>query len=139
MHVLRYDTAGFRERVQGRYDRSEDVLVSPELSEACAAATVRMKRGFRTDVHAHNEQEQLFVVLRGKGRMTIGAECEDIRGGMAVYIPRKARHAIEATSRELVYIYVSIWPEKKPPGFHRNDHIDVHAGKVVRYRINGIS
>ncbi|MCX7037813.1 MAG: cupin domain-containing protein, partial [Spirochaetes bacterium] len=97
-------------------DRSEDILVGPELSEACAAATVRMKRGFRTDVHAHDEQEQLFVVLHGKGRMTIGEECEDIRGGMAVYITRKAMHAVEATSRELVYIYVSVWPEKKPPG-----------------------
>ncbi len=116
MHLLRYDAVGFRQRVHGSYDRSEDVLVGPEASEACVAATVRMKRGFKTDLHAHDEQEQLFVVLRGKGRMTVGGESSDIRAGMAVFIPRKAPHAVEATSRELAYIYVSVWPKGKPPG-----------------------
>lgn len=116
MHLLRYDAVGFRQRVQGSYDRSEDILVGPEASEACVAATVRMKRGFRTDLHAHDEQEQLFVVLRGKGRMTIGEESQEVRAGMAVFIPRKAVHAVEATSRELAYIYISVWPNGKPPG-----------------------
>jgi len=116
MHVVRFDEAGFRERVQGRYDRSEDILVGPQLGESCVAATVRMRRGFRTEVHAHDEQEQLFIVLRGKGQMTIGDEVREIHGGMVVFIPRKAPHAVEATGRELVYIYVSAWPDRKPAG-----------------------
>jgi quercetin dioxygenase-like cupin family protein len=116
MHVVRFDELGFRERVKGRFDRSEDILVGPQLGECCVAATVRMRRGFRTEVHAHDEQEQLFIVLRGKGRMSIGDEVQDIRGGMVVLIPRKAPHAVVATGRKLVYIYVSVWPDRKPAG-----------------------
>jgi quercetin dioxygenase-like cupin family protein len=114
MHAVRFDAAGFRQRVKGRYDRSEDVLVGPQVSESCVAATVRMRRGFRTEVHSHDEQEQIFVVLRGKGRVTIGDETREIRGGMVVLIPRRARHSVVATGRVLVYIYVSVWPDGKP-------------------------
>ena len=116
MHVIRYDEAGFRERVEGEYDRSEDILVGPELTEASVVATVRMKRGFETEVHAHHTEEQVFVVLSGTGELSIENERREISGGMVVYIPRKAKHKIVSTSEELVYIYISIWPEGKPEG-----------------------
>jgi hypothetical protein len=35
---------------------------------------------------------------------------------MVVLIPRKAPHAVVATGRKLVYIYVSVWPDRKPAG-----------------------
>ena len=54
MHLIRHDESGFKERITGEYDRTEDILVGPELTEACVAATVRMKRGFETEVHAHD-------------------------------------------------------------------------------------
>jgi len=116
VHVIRYDEKGFRERVKGEYDRSEDILVGPELTEASVVATVRMKQGFETEVHAHHTEEQVFIVLCGTGELSIENEHGEISGGMAVYIPRKAKHKIVATSEELVYIYISIWPEGKPEG-----------------------
>ncbi len=114
MHLIQYHDMAFRKRVKGEYDRSEDILVGPELTESSVAATVRMKRGFETETHAHNHEEQIFIVLKGKGELTIEDETKEIEGGMAVYIPRRAQHRILALSDELVYIYISIWPEKKP-------------------------
>ncbi len=114
MHLIRYDDKGFRERVKGEYDRTEDVLVGPELTEACVAATVRMKQGFVTELHAHDTEEQVFIVLEGTGELTIENENREINQSMAFYIPRKAKHKIVATSEELVYIYISVWPEGKP-------------------------
>jgi quercetin dioxygenase-like cupin family protein len=116
MHVVRFDEAAFHQRVKGRFDRSEDILVGPQHGESCVAATVRMRRGFRTESHCHDEQEQLFIVLRGRGRVTIGDETQEVRGGAVVLIPRRAPHAVVATGRELVYIYVSVWPDRKPAG-----------------------
>jgi len=114
MHLIQYDDMAFRKRVKGEYDRSEDILVGPELTESSVAATVRMKKGFETETHAHSNEEQIFIVLSGRGELTIEDESKEIKGGMAVYIPRKAQHRILAVSDELIYIYISIWPEKKP-------------------------
>ena len=116
MHLIRHDESGFKERITGEYDRTEDILVGPELTEACVAATVRMKRGFETEVHAHDDEEQVFIVLDGTGELTVAGQTRQISRGMTAYIPRKAKHKIIATSAELVYIYISVWPEGKPRG-----------------------
>ena len=114
MHVVRFDEEGFKERVRGEFDRSEDILVGPERTEACVATTVRMRQGFETETHSHFDEEQVFVILSGEGELTIEHEHREISGGMTVYIPRKARHKLVATSEQLVYIYFSVWPEGKP-------------------------
>lgn len=116
MHLIRHDEAGFKERITGEYDRTEDILVGPELTEACVAATVRMKRGFETEVHAHDDEEQVFIVLDGTGELTVAGQVRQFSRGMTAYIPRKVNHKIVATSSELVYIYISVWPEGKPRG-----------------------
>ena len=131
MHLIRHDEIGFRDRIKDEYDRSEDILVGPELTEACAAATVRMKRGFETEAHAHDTEEQLFIVLSGKGELVIEDENREISKGMTVYIPRRASHKIVATSEELVYIYVSVWPEGKPQGLKPKAY---QEGKVLNIK-----
>ncbi|HUV08085.1 MAG TPA: cupin domain-containing protein [Spirochaetia bacterium] len=131
MHWIRFDETGFKERVKGEYDRTEDLLVSPELTEASAVATVRMKKGFETKAHSHDDMEQIFIVLEGRGELTLRAEKREIEKGALFFIPKGIEHRIVATSDELVYIYVSVWPDGKPPGlkpgFHREGRIlDLH-------------
>ena len=116
MHTIRYDDKGFKERVTGEYSRAEDILVGPELTDACIAATVRMKRGFETEVHAHSVEEQIFIVLDGTGEITIEDEKKEINKGMTVYVPKKVDHKIIATSEELVYVYITVWTKGKPDG-----------------------
>ena len=90
MHLIRYDEEGFRERVQGEYDRTEDLLLAPELTEACVAVTVRMKRGFETKAHAHDTEEQVYIVLSGRGEITLDNEKREMEKGMLLFIPRGA-------------------------------------------------
>ncbi|GAH66251.1 unnamed protein product [marine sediment metagenome] len=56
-----------------------------------------MKQGFETEVHAHNTEEQVFIVLDGAGKLAIENENREISKGVAIYIPRKANHKIVAT------------------------------------------
>lgn len=59
-----------------------------------------------TAPHAHFEPE-LFYLIEGQGRMTVGEETRDVRAGMLVRIPPGARHALQCTgSEELVFLSV---------------------------------
>ena len=45
-------------------------------------------------LHTH-EPEQCYYIIEGKGRMTVGEEAQEVKGGDAVYVPSNSRHGIE--------------------------------------------
>lgn len=115
MYVIRFDSSGFRERFTGEYERNEDILLPENMTESCTAVTVRMKKGMETKEHVHTDEEQVYVILSGEGKLSIEGEEKIVSGGMLAYIPRNSKHRIVATGKgELVYIYIAIWPEGKP-------------------------
>lgn len=135
MHIIRYDDRGFRERVTGDYDRTEDILVSPEMTESSMAVAVRMKKGFKTDTHSHKDQEQIYIILKGRGELTLDGQTRPVEEGMAAFIPRNASHRVVALSHELVYIYLGVWPEGKPKGLKPRA---IQTGKVLDLKFDGI-
>lgn len=48
-------------------------------------------------VHGHPDNEQVYVVVRGRGVMQVGDEMEEVREGTLVFIPPGAAHAIKNT------------------------------------------
>jgi quercetin dioxygenase-like cupin family protein len=87
-----------------------------------------MKRGFETKAHAHDTEEQVFIVLEGRGEITLEDEKRELEKGVLVYIPRGAKHRVVAISDELVYIYITIWPDGRPPGLKAKVY---QEGRVV--------
>jgi len=77
-------------------DRNETNLV--EL------ALIRWPRGSKGAMASHKDKEQTFFVLKGRGRVTIGNETEDIKPGNVVFVPRNTPHTSEAFGEELVYL-----------------------------------
>ena len=116
MNIKQYNDPVLHENFRSQYDRTENILVDPEITEACVATMVSMKKGFETAAHAHKTEEQIFIVLEGSGLLTLKEESNEIKKGDSVYIPRNAVHKILATSEEFIYIYVSVWPKGKPKG-----------------------
>lgn len=58
--------------------------------------------------HSH-APEQAYIIVRGQGRMRVGAEISDVQPGELVYIPANTVHAIENTGNEkLVYVSASV-------------------------------
>ncbi len=51
--------------------------------------------GERTQLHRHHQTEELYHVLDGHGRMTLGDETFDIAPGDTVLIPPGSAHCIE--------------------------------------------
>lgn len=79
--------------------------------------------------HKHDDTEQVFYVLEGKGTLTIGASGEKypVKGGDLVRVPPSTLHHIEAAGNEpLRYLAVDCFvggrPEAEPTW---NDHVRV--------------
>ncbi len=60
----------------------------------------------RQGMHAH-EPEQAYVVVKGQGRMHVGAETIELSVGDLAHVPPKAPHYIINMGRE-VLAYVSV-------------------------------
>jgi len=56
-------------------------------------------------LHGHPDNEQVYVIVRGRGAIQIGGEMQEVGEGELVYIPPGAAHAIKNTSDEpLVFV-----------------------------------
>jgi mannose-6-phosphate isomerase-like protein (cupin superfamily) len=55
--------------------------------------------------HTHGDSEQVYVIVRGRGRMRVAGDVEEVKEGDLVFIPPAAEHGIVNDGSEtLVYI-----------------------------------
>lgn len=62
------------------------------------AAIASVRPGEATTPHSHDEEET-FVVMRGRGRITVDGEDADVAAGDVIYLPRHSRHTLANTSQ----------------------------------------
>jgi mannose-6-phosphate isomerase-like protein (cupin superfamily) len=60
-------------------------------------AEARLPPGAATTPHYHPKTEEIYYILSGEGRMTIGGETSRVRVGDAIAIPPGQTHNIENT------------------------------------------
>ena len=85
--------------LQARFARVPLELRSSGLSH------FRLAPDFRTPFgHRHAEQEEVYVVLSGSGRIKVGDEVIDLRPWDAVRVAAGAMHTLEAGAEGLEYI-----------------------------------
>ena len=74
-------------------------------SEHLAITWVEGQPGSEQPVHSHPTNEQVYVIVRGRGTMTVGDETEEVGPGTAILVPPNTGHAIRNTGEEpLVFI-----------------------------------
>ena len=57
---------------------------------------------------AHDEWEQIYLVLEGRGRVHLQGVCHEVSAGSVVTIPRKTLHSVEvAAAGTLKYVYIN--------------------------------
>ena len=85
-------------------------------SRSLAITWVEGAPGSRQDVHAHPDSEQVYVIVRGRGVMTVGGEEREVAAGALVLVPPGAGHAILNTGEErLVFVSATVPPFEMPP------------------------
>lgn len=70
--------------------------------------------------HRHDRHDLLVVMLRGHGRMRLGAEQRPVGEGSILYVPRGAVHAFSNDSPEPAVAYAVY-----VPAFDGKDRVDV--------------
>ena len=79
------DTAVIREILAPR----NSSLRNQSLAEA------RVAPGRITEEHYHQDSEEIYYILRGRGRMKLEGEVREARAGDGIAIPPGSRHQIE--------------------------------------------
>lgn len=86
-------------------------------SQRLAITLVEGAPGSRQSLHAHSDSEQVYVIVSGRGRMTVASEERELEAGTLVFIPPGAEHAIyNPGPEELVYVSATARPFVMPTG-----------------------
>ena len=87
-------------RTAPRYRRAEGItsylLASPRTAgaEHLTVTLVEIDPGGRQRVHDHLP-EQIYFIIEGRGRMSVGGETREVASGDCVFIPSHAPHGLE--------------------------------------------
>ncbi len=81
------------------------MLSTKETTEGMETGIVYLKKEEETPRHSHKDQEQAFIILKGKGLFYVGGEEKEVEPGMYAFAPRKVSHGVKALSDEFVYAY----------------------------------
>ena len=96
MHIQPLDTAPLNERGG---QKSWLLLTGGQFGAKNLAITlVEGAPGSMQAVHGHPDNEQIYVIVRGRGVMQVADEMQEVGEGTLVYIPPGAAHAIKNTS-----------------------------------------
>jgi mannose-6-phosphate isomerase-like protein (cupin superfamily) len=72
---------------------------------------VEVPVGVEQTLHSHEEAEQVYVIVRGSGRMSVAGDNEAVAAGDLVLVPPATDHAIENDGAEAL-AFVSV---QSPP------------------------
>ena len=76
----------------------------------CSLAEEVLPPGRAVTPHHHRELEEVYYILSGSGRMTVGEESSEVAAGDAIYVPRGHRHTLENTGGEPIRLLVVCGP-----------------------------
>jgi mannose-6-phosphate isomerase-like protein (cupin superfamily) len=86
--------------------RSHFLMDSGDLGSRNLAITwVDVPTGAEQRAHSHSDAEQVYVIVRGRGRMSVAGDVEEVGEGDLVFIPPATQHSIVNDGSEtLVYV-----------------------------------
>jgi mannose-6-phosphate isomerase-like protein (cupin superfamily) len=89
--------------------------------ERCSLAEEVLPVGAKVGRHHHLETEEIYYILRGTGRMTVGDETRTVEAGDAIFIPRKQAHTLENTGQTPMTIILVCGPAYSYEDHHADE------------------
>ncbi len=77
------------------------LLGSPKI----VAELLCYEPGQSTPIHQHPQQDEIFYVLEGTGKLTLGDEETDIHPKSLILVPAQMRHGLIAADSRLVILF----------------------------------
>ncbi len=93
MFTQELDESPENRRGQGQVSR---LLLAPGQfgSQHLAVTWVQAAPGSQQSLHSHPHSEQVYVIIRGSGRMIVAGEEQVVEAGALIFIPPGSEHAI---------------------------------------------
>jgi mannose-6-phosphate isomerase-like protein (cupin superfamily) len=76
----------------------------------CSLAEEVLPPGRAVTPHHHNQLEEIYYILSGRGLMTVGDEKREVGAGDAIYVPRGHKHTLENIGAEPIRLLVACGP-----------------------------
>ena len=91
----------------------EIILINEDQTESVALGYVSVDSGQSTHTGFHNDEEEIYVILKGGAVLMIGDEKKEVGPGSVAYIPRNHKHKMTSVTEEkLEYLYFANKPGK---------------------------
>lgn len=99
-------------------------LVTPETMGAkfLWLGTSSVDPGFLSNAHSHEEQEEVFYCVSGKGRIKVDDEEAPLEPGVVVYVPPGSLHQLINDGKEVLKVVSAVAPPFIPEKY-RQDHL----------------
>ena len=94
--------------------------------ERCSLAEEVLPAGASVGRHHHLETEEIYYILQGRGRMTVGTESSEVAAGDAIFIPRGQTHTLENTGQTPMTLLLVCGP-----AYSYEDH---HTGQMTEHK-----
>jgi len=89
----------------------EKLLVNEEEAETIALGYVSVDNGNSTVTGFHDDEEEIYVILKGRAILMMDNEEQEVGPGSVAYVPRNTKHKMACISEEkLEYLYFANWP-----------------------------
>lgn len=98
---LMYETAEYKWILPREVTKNRDSQI----------AMARIKENSKVIEKAHNDREEIYIILEGEGVIKVGNEEKRINKGMIIYIPIDVIHILRCSGgcKEIVYILIVNW------------------------------
>jgi mannose-6-phosphate isomerase-like protein (cupin superfamily) len=91
------------------------MLLERDVTDSCEVVWERLRGGQETPVDSHATFDQIFIILKGRGRLRVGDEEREVGAESVAFIPRRTPHAIKCLGDgDLVYLYINVWGRGVP-------------------------
>ena len=97
--------------------------------ERCSLAEEVLPAGKSVGRHYHLETEEVYYILQGEGRMSVGGDTREVAAGDAIFIPRGSTHTLENTGQTPMTILLVCGPAYAYEDHHMGTMND--EGKAV--------
>lgn len=121
-YIREQDVEG--DRIGPPHQRVIRHLVTPENmgSQYLWLGTSSVDPGFTSNAHAHEDQEEVFYCVSGKGRIKVDDEEAPLAPGVVIYVPPKGVHQLINDGDEILKVVSAVAPPFIPEKY-RKDHL----------------
>ncbi|HKM51576.1 MAG TPA: cupin domain-containing protein [Candidatus Bathyarchaeia archaeon] len=93
------------------YERHRQVLFSPKIQGVKAGiGIVTIPPGGKSDTHSHDKSDEVWIVTKGHGKVSVDGNEVDIEPGVAVCAQAGSQHQIINTGKETLHAYFVFSP-----------------------------